>query len=456
MASLSRASTKSGLPRMSTKTGAELGLPRATLKGEGRTSTKKVALTWEKEIERNWWKLALAPEEYTNNREVVMSAIKQDGLALRHASSELQNDWSFVAAAVCRDGEALQFASPELRNDSKMARWAMGIRDAPSGQINIEEWTGPDLSEYNNMATGRTAQPNCLRHASAQLRGKDQELMLHAIREYWFAADHLTLPLRESKPFWRKVLEQNERTGWQAFGNYAPVFLREDEELMNCALQFDPMALHFAGPALRKRRSFVLEAVQRDWRSLRCAPAEYQADVELLVAAAMQNLEALEYAGGELKSVALRAVQPPSRQILEEEKETWTGLQDAEEVEKQAKKQKEICQEWNRVMLQLSSKHGRALSFMRPTGVDARWTLEAVKGNGVALAYAEAQYREDREIVNESVRANIGTCSGLIWAPDSKLPEIRDDLVDDYTEKEKGQKKKRGTLKQKRTTVINS
>ena len=37
--------------------------------------------------------------------------------------------------------------------------------------------------EYNNMATGRTAQPNCLRHASAQLRGKDQELMLHAIRE---------------------------------------------------------------------------------------------------------------------------------------------------------------------------------------------------------------------------------------------------------------------------------
>ncbi|CAK9020033.1 unnamed protein product, partial [Durusdinium trenchii] len=360
-----------------------------------------------------------------------------DGLALRHASSELQNDWSFVAAAVCRDGEArrggrdaLQFASPELRNDSKMARWAMGIRaprqDAPSGQINIEEWTGPDLSEYNNMATGRTAQPNCLRHASAQLRGKDQELMLHAIREYWFAADHLTLPLRESKPFWRKVLEQNERTGWQAFGNYAPVFLREDEELMNCALQFDPMALHFAGPALRKRRSFVLEAVQRDWRSLRCAPAEYQADVELLVAAAMQNLEALEYAGGELKSVALRAVQPPSRssgqwqthgsrverQILEEEKEslrtrcrwkdgfieTWTGLQDAEEVEKQAKKQKEICQEicmlreWNRVMLQLSSKHGRALSFMRPTGVDARWTLEAVKGNGVALAYAEARH----------------------------------------------------------------
>ena len=39
--------------------------------------------------------------------------------------------------------------------------------------------------------------------------------MLHAIKEYWFAADHLALPMRDSKPFWKKVMEQNEQTGWQ-------------------------------------------------------------------------------------------------------------------------------------------------------------------------------------------------------------------------------------------------
>ena len=27
----------------------------------------------------------------------------------------------------------------------------------------------------------------------------------------------------------------------------------------------------------------------------------------------------------------------------------------------------------------------------------------------------QAHYREDRQAVNESVRANIGTCSGLVW-----------------------------------------
>ena len=30
-------------------------------------------------------------------------------------------------------------------------------------------------------------------------------------------------------------------------------------------------------------------------------------------------------------------------------------------------------------------------------------------------------------MVNESVRANIGSCSGLVWKPDAKPPELRDD-----------------------------
>lgn len=70
----------------------------------------------------------------------------------------------------------------------------------------------------------------------------------------------------------QQVIEQHH-TGWQAFGNYAPVVLSsldlqvtctfgllsrgEDEELMELAVSKDPMALHFAGPGLRRRRSFV-------------------------------------------------------------------------------------------------------------------------------------------------------------------------------------------------------
>ena len=44
----------------------------------------KAVFRWEKEIEKNWWKLGLAPEEFTNNREVVMTAIKQDAWTLQN------------------------------------------------------------------------------------------------------------------------------------------------------------------------------------------------------------------------------------------------------------------------------------------------------------------------------------------------------------------------------------
>ena len=37
------------------------------------------------------------------------------------------------------------------------------------------------------------------------------------------------------------------------------------------------------------------------------------------------------------------------------------------------------------------------------------------------------QPHHSKDMVNESVRANIGSCSGLVWKPDAKPPELRDD-----------------------------
>ncbi|CAJ1330620.1 unnamed protein product [Effrenium voratum] len=390
---------------------------------------------WEKEIAAQWWKLDLAPEEFASNREVVMSAILQDGLALRHASPELQKDWSVVAQAVCRDGEALQYAIAEHRADARLARWAMGLRDVAG----IEEWTGPDLSEFNTLATSRRPQPNAIRHAAEQLRA-DADLMLYAIKEFWFCADHVAMPLRDSWAFWRKVIESSE-VGWQAFGSYAPTHLREDETLVDLAVQRDALALRFAGPALRKRRAFVERAVARDWRALGAADEAFRTDAEFLYLAARQSLEALQFAKGDLGDIARRAAQPPAQQAPEEQ-EAWTGLQDVEETERRNKKRQEVKEQWNALMQKLSETHGRALSYMRVTGVDREMTLEAVKKNGVAFAYAEDELREDRDLINRSVEANIGFCSGLIWREEVKPPEEVDDLQDDVPMPERERKAK--------------
>lgn len=49
------------------------------------------------------------------DKEVVLAAVQQDGLALKYASDKLRNDKDIVLAAVQKDPKAIRFASYELR-----------------------------------------------------------------------------------------------------------------------------------------------------------------------------------------------------------------------------------------------------------------------------------------------------------------------------------------------------
>ena len=64
--------------------------------------------------------LQYASEELKNNESVMLAAVYKDGLLLRYASEELKNNWSVVYSAFKQNREALQYASPELRNSDRM------------------------------------------------------------------------------------------------------------------------------------------------------------------------------------------------------------------------------------------------------------------------------------------------------------------------------------------------
>ena len=53
--------------------------------------------------------------------DVVMIAVRQDGMALEHASKTLKNNKQVVLAAVNQNRNAFQFASAALMNDEKFA-----------------------------------------------------------------------------------------------------------------------------------------------------------------------------------------------------------------------------------------------------------------------------------------------------------------------------------------------
>nr|NGY94864.1 hypothetical protein [Neochlamydia sp. AcF84] len=54
---------------------------------------------------------------FRNHKEFVLAAVRQNGLALDHASPELQNDREVVLIAVQQNASAVQYASQELQND---------------------------------------------------------------------------------------------------------------------------------------------------------------------------------------------------------------------------------------------------------------------------------------------------------------------------------------------------
>ena len=54
------------------------------------------------------------------DKEVVLAAVQQDGLALQFASEDLRADREVVLAAVQQHGLALQYASAELRADREV------------------------------------------------------------------------------------------------------------------------------------------------------------------------------------------------------------------------------------------------------------------------------------------------------------------------------------------------
>ena len=55
-----------------------------------------------------------------NDKEVVLAAVKQNGMALIFASEELKNDKEIVLAAVKQDEEAFLYASKEIRSKVKV------------------------------------------------------------------------------------------------------------------------------------------------------------------------------------------------------------------------------------------------------------------------------------------------------------------------------------------------
>ena len=68
--------------------------------------------------------------QYHDDKELVLAAVKDYGLALKQASPALQNNRQIVMAAVKNNGMAIDYASPSLQKDKAIMKAAKAQEQA--------------------------------------------------------------------------------------------------------------------------------------------------------------------------------------------------------------------------------------------------------------------------------------------------------------------------------------
>jgi hypothetical protein len=79
--------------------------------------------------------------QYMNDKELVLAAVKDYGLSLKHASPALQADRQVVMAAVKNNGMAIDYASPKLKQDKVIVKAARDQEKALNDAMNKKYFT---------------------------------------------------------------------------------------------------------------------------------------------------------------------------------------------------------------------------------------------------------------------------------------------------------------------------
>eukprot|EP00971_Amphidinium_carterae_P162301 3217409-Amphidinium_carterae.1 len=99
---------------MSTRDGSRAACPPET-DPEGSPD-----LQWPALVKEDWLYYTVAPPEWKRDRELLLSAVKQEGTALQYAPESHRSDREVVLAAVKQDGLSLEYAAAPCKSDREI------------------------------------------------------------------------------------------------------------------------------------------------------------------------------------------------------------------------------------------------------------------------------------------------------------------------------------------------
>ena len=122
-------------------------------------------------VQQNGMALRFASEALRADREVVLAAVQQYGRALEHASKNLRADREIVLAAVRQYGWALEYASEDLRADREVVLAAV----RQNGWVLV--FASDDLREEREMVIEAVQQDNDLLKFYDEVLQQDEQFV---------------------------------------------------------------------------------------------------------------------------------------------------------------------------------------------------------------------------------------------------------------------------------------
>lgn len=249
--------------------------------------------------ERKLWDLRA---DFRRNPDIVLAAVKQNGIALRVADPLLQKDRDIVLAAVKRNGYALEFADGSLKEDRDIVLAAV----KESGEsLQFADLT---LKKDREIVLAAVKQNGCslryadLQYTDAETLKKDREIVLAAVKQNGEA-------LRYADQRWTKDREivLLAVDSWARSLEFAHEDLRKDKKFVISALKINGSAFGFVKD-LYNDKDVILTAlnnwkddknVQDDFFDL--ADPKFRKDPEVMFLAVRMDAEWLSDADEELR-----------------------------------------------------------------------------------------------------------------------------------------------------------
>ena len=312
---------------------------------------------------------------FSNNQEIVLAAVSQTDEALRFASDELQQDRDVMLAAVKHNGLMLGNASAALKNDKEV------VLAAVTQNSKALRFASDELQQNKEiMLAAVKQQSNVLKHNVLTL---DNEFMVAAVKQNGMALEFASAALKNDK---KVVLAAVIQNGMAL--RFASDALQNNEEVVLAAIKQNGMALKFASNALQNNRELVLEAIKQNGAYLFYAYA-FKNNKEVVLAAVTQNGMALRFASDVLqdnKEVVLATV-------------TQNGMA-LEFASATLKKNEEV-------VLAAVTQNGLAFQFASDElKNDKETVLAVVTKNDLAFEFASVALQNDKDVVLAAIKQN--------------------------------------------------